>query len=366
MNVFQDELIRMFDNLKFQMMSRPLTLGGVTSSGGGSGGPPGGFLGVLPQSRVAYDLSEIATTFTPASGQSLIDNLNHIRSRIQSLEGGIPGASNLIIEKDGTLVASGVTVIDFYNAQVTTPSTGHVHVVCSGGGGGSEGISYYAWDADAKPETPNILDDEFDDNSFSPVKWTSVDEDGANSYAEDERGLIITPDIAKGGKLAGIFQTMPGTDFTMWTKVLPIGIRDQGVKPVLCLAEDSDFTKKFLTMSWTVGGSDYIMQTEYWDDNDNLNTGYDNDSRQWTTSAGYMRMRIIGTKCSMDYSNDGVAWFKFRVIDPIPFTPTKIGLMVRTDSLDEDVKVIFRFFRVTTDTALAAKMEGHKVVRYRV
>lgn len=64
----------------------PLVLGGVTDSGGGSGGPPGGFVGQLPQARVTYDTDESADYGTPTSGMSILDNLNHIRARIEDLE----------------------------------------------------------------------------------------------------------------------------------------------------------------------------------------------------------------------------------------------------------------------------------------
>lgn len=67
------------------MKVQPINLGGVASVSGGSGGPPGGFIGYLPQTRVSYDLSEDETLVVP-SGPSLVDNLNHIRYRINDVE----------------------------------------------------------------------------------------------------------------------------------------------------------------------------------------------------------------------------------------------------------------------------------------
>lgn len=65
-----------------------MVLGGTSGSGGGSGGPPGGFIGQLAQRYSTYDLSEDATL---SGSGSLVDNLNHIRYRIQSLEGTVSG-----------------------------------------------------------------------------------------------------------------------------------------------------------------------------------------------------------------------------------------------------------------------------------
>lgn len=70
--------------------ARSLNLGGSPT---GNGGPPGGFVGYLPQTRVAYDNVELETDYTPASGYSIVDNLNHIRYRLSVVEsgGGIAG-----------------------------------------------------------------------------------------------------------------------------------------------------------------------------------------------------------------------------------------------------------------------------------
>ncbi len=53
-----------------------LWLGGTSGSGGGSGGPPGAFIGQLPQSKVCYDTTEAETD---VGSESLVDNLNTMR-----------------------------------------------------------------------------------------------------------------------------------------------------------------------------------------------------------------------------------------------------------------------------------------------
>jgi len=70
-----------------------MVLGGTSGSGGGSGGPPGGFIGQLAQRYSTYDLSEAATL---SGSGSLVDNLNHIRYRVQSLEETSSGVSDFI------------------------------------------------------------------------------------------------------------------------------------------------------------------------------------------------------------------------------------------------------------------------------
>ena len=80
----------------------PLFLGGTTASGGGAGSPPGGYIGYLPQTRIAYDLSEIAASGFAGSGMSILDNLNHIRYRIDTLESAASGATTTFLELTDT------------------------------------------------------------------------------------------------------------------------------------------------------------------------------------------------------------------------------------------------------------------------
>ena len=144
MSRFEQTFFGYFDNLKRQMMVTPLNLGGIRASGGGGGGPPGGFIGLLPQTRVAYDKSEIALSgfpFNPynpsgvmVSG-SLLDNLNHIRYRLQILEG--VGGGAIEVQDSGVPIESDVTVLNFgIGADVVDDGGGEVTINVSGGGGG--------------------------------------------------------------------------------------------------------------------------------------------------------------------------------------------------------------------------------------
>lgn len=114
----------------------PLNLGGLSGAGGGIGAPPGGYIGQLPQRRVAYDESEDATLFTPLSGMSLVDNLNHIRYRIEELEGA-PSGTFIVDDYDGVPTITDVIHVTFSGAIVSQLSPGHALVAFTGGGGSS-------------------------------------------------------------------------------------------------------------------------------------------------------------------------------------------------------------------------------------
>lgn len=87
MSTYEQSLIELVNSAQRAQKAQPLILGAVASAGGGVGGPPGGFIGYLPESRVAYDTLEAATSGT-GEKPSLVDNLNHIRYRIGMVESG--------------------------------------------------------------------------------------------------------------------------------------------------------------------------------------------------------------------------------------------------------------------------------------
>jgi len=140
---FENKLYEYFSSMQSWMNIRPIGLGGVSGPGGGSGGPPGGFYGYLPQSRVAYDTSELSSNGLPASGWSILDNLNHIRYRITVLEasgGGSSSFSGLEIQKDDVIVGSGITIINF-EGSVDVSKVGNKATIIVSASGGSGGTS---------------------------------------------------------------------------------------------------------------------------------------------------------------------------------------------------------------------------------
>jgi hypothetical protein len=135
------------ENLKRYLQVQPLILGGIAGSGGGAGGTPGGFIGYLPQTRVAYDYTEAESEDTPASGISLLHNLNHIRYRLQEVESGSGGHiiaySGIDMEQRGRLEFMGDVAVTDREAEDTTRIT---VAGGAGGGGWSPDPGVFAWD----------------------------------------------------------------------------------------------------------------------------------------------------------------------------------------------------------------------------
>ena len=133
---YHDNLIETMKGLanNARWFASSINLGGVPGSGGGSGGPPGGFYGQLIQSQVAFDTTEALVSGGPvASGWSLVDNLNRIRYNIASKQ------NPLVIQNEGITVASGnFNVMNFVGSPVDAIfSGGKVTINISGTGGGA-------------------------------------------------------------------------------------------------------------------------------------------------------------------------------------------------------------------------------------
>jgi len=113
---FEQQFFQYLQNIERSFNTRPLYLGGVGGSGGGVGGA--NIIGTLPQTRVSYDLSELAVN-TTSGAPSLLDNLNHIRYDIAHLSGAGSGSGggHIIYDEDieltqrEKLVLSGAGVI---------------------------------------------------------------------------------------------------------------------------------------------------------------------------------------------------------------------------------------------------------------
>lgn len=143
MPLYDYTLFEYFNALERKIKASPINLGGILSVSGGAGGPPGGYVGMLPQTRVAYDTTEAAVPgfvagnpYDPSGvlvSATLLDNLNHIRWRIEELE---PGGSvaGVVIYNNDTPVASGVTLLDFMGDFVSAIDVGgnEVEITVSG------------------------------------------------------------------------------------------------------------------------------------------------------------------------------------------------------------------------------------------
>lgn len=87
---YENRLMQYFESMQAYNKIAVINLGGISGPSGGSGGPPGGIIGQLAQIYVTYDTTEAETDYTPPSGRSLLDNLNHIRYRIGNIEDLFP------------------------------------------------------------------------------------------------------------------------------------------------------------------------------------------------------------------------------------------------------------------------------------
>jgi len=118
---FEQQFFQYFQNLERNIKAMPLYLG----AGSGAGGT---IVGQLPQIRVSYDYEELATN-TTSGAPSLLDNLNHIRYDIETLQdaylsGSGSGAGltqgHIIYDEEIeltqreklTLSGAGVTIVD--------------------------------------------------------------------------------------------------------------------------------------------------------------------------------------------------------------------------------------------------------------
>lgn len=113
---FENQLYEYLSSIQSWVNARPINLGGMSGPGGGSGGP-WGFIGQLPQSRVTYDTSELSASGLPASGWSLLDNLNHIRYRIDTIVAG-----SMAVQWEDVEISPSITVLNFEGAVTVVDS----------------------------------------------------------------------------------------------------------------------------------------------------------------------------------------------------------------------------------------------------
>ena len=403
---YERQFFQYLENLKRRIYAQPLNLGGVSSSGGGVGGPPGGFLGKLPQSKVTFDKLEEGRSGTVASGASLLDNLNHIRRRLTNVEASGAFASSFQLQEDDVVIASGVQTINFegnvslvdegskkvtvtvsgggisgisileddlpiatgvttinFEGDVTTVDEGGdtVTVTISGGGGGTADGSF--WSTDAAPTSPSVYDDEFDDESFNTSLWTEFDIPTGLGQTENAYGLEFTGH-STGHVLQGIYQVVPsGAGFTIATKVSWLAGQLNDCKAGLIVLDDSEnLSTSDLGVHFHYRGSAGAgVQSEYYTAYDTFDTAYDNlVSDKWATTM-YLRMVCTETEWYFGWSLDGIGWMD-RVIQARPFAPDAVGLCLKMNTTDN--LPIFHWFRYFPTATHKTIIEGNRINYY--
>lgn len=275
MSNYERTLFSYLENLKSQIRSQPLNLGGVSSSGGGSGGPPGGFLGRIPQTRVTYDKLELGTSTTSGT-PSLYDNLNHIRYRLNTLESG---PTNLNIEQDDILVASGIKTLNYEGSvNVLDEGNNKVTVTVSGGSGETntmanlgigEGVYYQK------------EDNEFQLKSLLGSGNISLFSDNNEITISGSSGNGEANTISNIGGGAGLFYQKTGIDFELKSLY---GANNVAIDP----------SNSYITISGYAGGSRNQLQYNYYGGFDGIDVYWDD------TGYGYKGLGINNSNPTRD------------------------------------------------------------------
>jgi hypothetical protein len=155
----------------------PVWLGGTSGSNGGVGGPPGGFLGQLPQSKVTYDTTEASAILTSGSS-SLVDNLNHIRWMITSGSFGSFGSIGGSGVAGRVAVWTSASSLGSYGG-FTYDSVGGVLSITSGSGYINQSAAYQVWnnkvikfDAPTEIDTTGATSGSF--LGYNGTKWVPM------------------------------------------------------------------------------------------------------------------------------------------------------------------------------------------------
>lgn len=259
---FEYTILDMIESASRVQKTAPLNLGGTGGAGGGVGVPPGGFIGQLPQYRVAYDTVELASSgtlpsgVTGISGWSLVDNLNHIRYRLHELEIASGGSGAIIVQDwDGTPTINPTTKIIFSGASVTDMGGGIALVAVSGG---TSGITQAAADA----------------------RYLKLDASNDPLTAQ----LDIVPSAAGDG---GVYISTTGDSFPL--DVEQLTTNTNVTSPAMLILQYTDGTGSYNFNSQLLHGLRY-----------KLGTG--------TYSSSWIKLEVVGSGTAFEVAHDGKAY----------------------------------------------------------
>lgn len=364
---FERIILDKINNAQRVQKSTPLVLGGSSGSNGGLGGPPGGFVGHLPQKRVAYDTSESETLVVP-SGASLLDNLNHIRYRLHSLELGV------------IFSGSAVTFLDLLDTPDSYVGYAGMVPTVNGTEDGLEFVPFTPagstalniWEPDAIPNSTHLLSDEFDDNSVA-VAWTSIIPDATHiSFSEGELGFVIAEESLDfdSHKIQGLlWKEAPIGDFSITIKLNSFAL-GTNTQPGIIIAnglEDDYTSASIYLLGWNYGddgtGTEVLLMSGF---NDVIDYPVDFTSALSFPIGVYIRARYNATTSGLflDISDNGISWTQ-RYSTISPFQPTEVGMGMRSqlqgDPGAELRKAYFQYFRVTDDKSFVQIHRGKRV-----
>lgn len=218
---------------------------------------------------------------------------------------------------------------------------------------GTESSSAFVWwDPDQRPAQPSSLDDEFSDNSVDP-KWSEFDPGSIQSVTESggKLGLAVAGQTSE--ILTGLYQSLPGGDFTAVAKVsLNQATPEDGERwqAGLVLWDDATDSQKPIML---VGpAAQYINGTEQrvygWSRfaaHNNIETTYTDVAPDiWSLNQPvYVRLRRSGSTYYFDAGDDGLTWRTLTVVPDFGASHIGIGLFHRASS--QILTASFEFFR---------------------
>jgi hypothetical protein len=262
-----------------------------------------------------------------------------------------------------------------------------------GSGGGTATGSSVVWDGSfwtpkAAPDSLSAYDDEFDDESLDG-KWTEWDEEGMLTVSEEEWGLQFLLDISTPNRAAGIFQTAPEGNYTIWTEA---GIHsdwaydfaaDDYLNVGILFGED--LTNNPDTSAWAIGGFRIGRDNSAHPVIDVFGgNGVDYTGLIATNTMSlniptaniwpilnkfFLRVRFNSVESEgewsgyIDLSLDGLNWLIFYAVN-MEFLPAEIGLVCFNEaatSLNENPKFHFSHFRITTNITMNQDPLGNRI-----
>jgi hypothetical protein len=163
--------------------------------------------------------------------------------------------------------------------------------------------------------------------------------------------LRIIGDITNVNNVAGFYQTVPGTEYTVYTKIEIVGKQDGDLKCGIMLGEDlsgNPSTSDILTFSFSLGGYGYAQQAELYTDYATYDSSFLNeaDTKIYTP---WLRVRVSGYDIHTDFSFDGYNWMEKNTYTA-SFQPAEVGVFLRNSNNWESI-VNFPFFRIVENNS---------------
>lgn len=218
------------------------------------------------------------------------------------------------------------------------------------------GTSVTGYFADMPPSSPHANDDEFSDASVGGA-WTEWDVGSKVTVTEGTYGLKLAHVSSSGANnYGGIYRAIPAGDFTVITKMSHSLTTSGAVAGVFVAADlgaapsTADFHVLVHGLSSLETNMGVHLYNDYTSFNSTINTG------AYGPTHAYLRIRRVSTLFSMDYSTDGVGWYRAGTFTP-GYTAAHIGLTIN-NSTTVASSATFRFWRQSSDTNLDTPVLG--------